>query len=106
MPGWAGRETRAIELALQVDRRRVQRVLRVLAHRMIVRRDGRPDVDRELHRASEAVSAAHDRVDPIRELELDANRFWIPIEAHLMRLAGATALPLEEIKAALVPRVA
>jgi hypothetical protein len=103
MPEWAGREGRAIELALQVDRRRVQRVLRVLAHRMIVRSDGRPDVDRELHRAMEAVSPAHDRVDPIRVLELDANRFWVPIEAHLIRLAGATDLPVHEIKAALVP---
>lgn len=97
---WAGREVRAIELALEVNRRRVQRVLRVLAHRMIVSSDGLPDVDRELHRAMEVMWAAH---DPIRALELDANRFWVPIEAHLIRLAGATELPVPEIKAALVP---
>lgn len=107
MAQWAGREVRAIELALEVDRRRVQRVLRVLAHRMIVRSDGRPDVDRELRRAMEvAASAVYDRADPIRELELDANRFWIPIEAHLIRLAVVTDLPVDEIKAALVPRLA
>jgi hypothetical protein len=42
---------------------------------MIVRSDGLPDVDRELRRTMEVLSAAHDRVDPIRKLELDANRF-------------------------------
>jgi len=105
MAKWAGREVRAIELALKVDRRRVQRVLRVLAYRMIVRNDGVPDVDRELRRAMEAVSVAHDPVDLISELELDANRFWIPTEAHLIRLAIVTDLPVDEIKAALVPRV-
>jgi len=103
MPEWAGREVRAIELMLEVNRRHVQRVLRVLAHRMIVRSDGLPDVERELRRAMEVMWAAHDRVDPIRELELDANRFWVPIEAHLIKLAGATDLPVHEIEAALVP---
>ena len=103
IPEWAGREVRAIELALQVNRRRVQRVLRALAHRMIVRSDGLPDVDGELRRVMEVLSAAHDRVDPIRMLELDANRFWAPIEAHMISLAGAIDLPVHEIKAALVP---
>jgi hypothetical protein len=103
MPAWAGREVRAIELVLAVHRRRVQRVLRVLAHRMIVRSDGRLDVDRELHRATEVLWAAHEPVDPIRQLELDANRFWVPIEAHLRRLAMATNLPVHEIQATLVP---
>ena len=53
--------------------------------------------------SAEVVWAAH---DPIRELELDASRFWIPIEAQLIRLAVLTDLPVDEIKAALVPRVA
>jgi hypothetical protein len=100
MPEWAGRQVRAMEVALEVHRRRVQRVLRVLAHRMIVRSDGLHDADRELQQAMEVVVAAH---DPIRALELDANRFWVPIEAHLVRLAAATDLPVHEIKAALVP---
>jgi hypothetical protein len=100
IPEWAGRDVRAIELALEVRRRRVQRVLRALAHRMIVRSDGLPDVDRELRRAMEVMWAAH---DPIRALEVDANRFWVPIEAHLIRLAGATDLPVHAIKATLVP---
>jgi hypothetical protein len=51
----------------------------------------------------EVVSAAHGHADPIRDLELDANRFWVPIEAHLIGLAVATDLPVREIKAALVP---
>ena len=106
MAEWAGRGVRAIELGLEVDHRRVQRVLRVLACRIVVRVDGLPDVDRELRRAVEVTSAAYKRVDPIRELELDANRFWIPIEAQLIRLAALTDLPVYEIKAALVPRVA
>jgi hypothetical protein len=67
---------------------------------MIVRTDGLHDADSELQRVAEVVWAAH---DPIRALELDANRFWVPIEAHLVRLAGATHLPVHEIKAALVP---
>lgn len=100
MPAWAGREVRAIELALEVHRWRVQRVLRVLAHRMTMRSNGLHDVDRELQRVMEVMSAAH---DPIRALELDANRFWVPIEAHLIRLAGATDLRVHDIKAALVP---
>jgi hypothetical protein len=36
MAYWAGRGVRAIELGLDVDHRRVQRVLRLLAYRMIV----------------------------------------------------------------------
>jgi hypothetical protein len=100
MPEWAGPEVRAIEVTLEVHRRRVQRVLRVLAHRMIVRSDGLHDVDRERQRATEVVWAVP---NPIRALELDANRFWAPIEAHLIRLAVATDLPVYEIKAALVP---
>jgi|SRR2546425_5027940 len=103
MPEWAGTELRAIELMLEVNRRRVQRVLRALAHRVIVRSDGLPDVDGELRQAIEVLAAAHDRVDPIRKLELDANRFWVPIDAHLVRLAAATDLPIEEIEATLVP---
>jgi hypothetical protein len=51
----------------------------------------------------EVLSAAHDTVDPIRNLELDANRFWVPIESHLVGLAAATDLPVHEIKATLVP---
>src|SRR3989442_14513345 len=39
---WAGTELRAIELMLEVNRRRVQRVLRALAHRVIVRSGTRP----------------------------------------------------------------
>jgi hypothetical protein len=66
-----------------VNRRRVQRGLRTLAHRVIVRSDGLLDVDRQLRRTMEVLSAAHDPVDPIRTLELDANRFWVPINAHL-----------------------
>jgi len=93
MPEWAGREVRAIELALEVHLRRVQRVLRVLAHRMIVRSDGLHDADSELQRAIEMVWAAH---DPIRALELDASRFWVPIETHLIKLAGATDLPVHD----------
>jgi hypothetical protein len=103
IPEWAGREVRAIELALEVNRRRVQRVLRALAHRLIVSSDGLPDADRELRRAVEGLSAAHESVDPIRKLELDANRLWVPIEEHLIRLAAATHLPVHEIKATLVP---
>src|SRR5438445_13235776 len=61
MPEWAGPEVRAIELALEVHRRRVQRLLRVLAHRMIVRSDGLHDVDRELKRTTEVVWAAQER---------------------------------------------
>ena len=106
MAEWAGRGVRTIELGLEVDYRRVRRVLRVPAYRIIVRVDGLPDVDRELRRAVEVASAAYNRVDPIRELELDANRFWIPIEAQLIKLAVLTDLPVAEIKAALVPRVA
>jgi len=36
MAEWAGRGVRAIELGLDVDHRRVQRVLRLLAYRMIL----------------------------------------------------------------------
>lgn len=100
MPEWAGHEVRAVELALEVHRRHVQRVLRVLAHRMIVRSDGLHDVDREMQRVMEVMSAAH---DPIRQLELDANRFWVPFDGHLIRLAAATNLPVDEIKAVIVP---
>ncbi len=85
IPEWAGREVRAIELVLEVNRRRF------------------PDVERELRRVVEALSAAHELVDPIRKLELDANRFWVPIDAHVVRLAVATNLPVDEIEATLVP---
>jgi hypothetical protein len=57
-------------------------------------------VARQLKRTVEVVAATH---DPIRALELDASRLWVPVEAHLSRLAVATGLSIHEIKAALVP---
>jgi len=93
-PHRAARELRLLEAVVEVDRRRVVEVLRVLPFRQHVRKDGRLD-------ASAAMQAAVNRLDlferirataaeaQIGELQADANYFWWPTDGQLEALGTA-----------------
>ena len=90
-PGRAGQELRLLEVVVDVDRRRVMDVLRILAVRHRVREDGRLDASAAMRLAVKRLDIL-DRAregDPwtqIEELEADANYFWWPTDAQIEAL--------------------
>ena len=87
-PGRAGQELRLLEVVVDVDRRRVMDVVRILAVRHRVREDGRFDASAAMRLAMKRLDIL-DRAregDPetqIEELEADANYFWWPTDAQI-----------------------
>jgi len=89
-PGRAGQELRLLEV-VDVDRRRVMNVLRVLPVRHRVREDGRLDASAAMRLALKRLdildrARAGDPRTQIEELEADANYFWWPTDAQLEAL--------------------
>jgi hypothetical protein len=104
LPQYAGRDIRYIEAVVEVERRVIRRVLRVLPIRMSVQSDGYIDVDRQMRRAMERMSSSLEPVTAekaIRDLEIDANRFWILNESHWWKLSELLGVSVENLKAAL-----
>ena len=93
-PGRAGQELRLLEVVVDVDRRRVTDVLRILAVRHRVREDGRLDTSAAMRLAMKRLDIL-DRAregDPwtqIEELEADANYFWWPTDAQIEAVGTA-----------------
>ena len=90
-PGRAGHELRLLEVVVDVDRRRVMDVLRVLPVRHHVRADGRLDASTAMRLALKRLdlldrARAGDPRAQIEELEADANYFWWPTDAQLRAL--------------------
>ena len=90
-PGRAGQELRLLEVVVDVDRRRVMNVLRVLPVRHRVREDGRLDASAAMRLALKRLdildrARAGDPRTQIEELEADANYFWWPTDAQLEAL--------------------
>lgn len=90
----AGCELRLFEVLLEVDRRSVFEVLRILPFRQLVRDDGRLDVDAAMRLAFKRLDIlgkdhAFDTRVQIEQLEVDANSFWWPANEHLEALGAA-----------------
>lgn len=91
---WAGQELRLLEVVVDVDRRRVTDVLRILPVRHHVQEDGRLDASGAMRRALKRLEIAErvatgDREAQIEELEADANHFWWPADPQLEALGRA-----------------
>jgi hypothetical protein len=94
LPAHAGQELRLLEVVVDVDRRRVTDVLRILPVRHQVQEDGRLDASGAMRRALKRLEIAErvdagDREAQIEELEADANHFWWPADAQLEALGMA-----------------
>jgi hypothetical protein len=90
----AGQELKLLEVVVDVDRRRVVDVLRILPVRHWVRKDGRLDARAMLQGALKRLDIlervrAGDPLAQIEELETDANHFWLPTEPQLQAVGTA-----------------
>ncbi len=90
----AGRELRLLEVVVEVDRRRVLDVLRILPVRYQAREDGRLDVSAAMRLAMKRLDIlwrldAGDASAQIDQLEADANSFWWPTDTQLETLGTA-----------------
>jgi hypothetical protein len=99
----AGQEVKLVQIALEVDRCSVRRVLSVLPRRMGVRPDGTLDTAAARRQVLEELAERLDPLRPdtperaIRRLERDANRFWELDREHTEALAGAIGCDPEDI---------
>lgn len=89
----AGEELKVVEVVLEVDRRAVCRVVRVVPHRVPVTLDGVLDVETlrriALERFDFTPAVDRDAARVIRQLELDASSFWELDDRHRVALARA-----------------
>lgn len=91
---WAGRELRLLEVVVEVERRRVVDVLRILPVRHQVGEGGRLDMSAAMRRAQKRLGIlwrldAGDASARIDQLEADANSFWWPTDRQLEALGTA-----------------
>jgi hypothetical protein len=92
-PERAGQDLEVVEVTLEVDRRVVRRLLRVLPVRLSVAEDGRLDQEQHSRLALRRLGGMfrEDRSSSLAELigqlEADANYFWEPMSAELASLA-------------------
>jgi hypothetical protein len=92
-PERAGQDLEVVEITLEVDRRVVRRLLRVLPIRLSVADDGRLDQEQHSRLALRRLGCVfrEDRSSSLAELigqlEADANYFWEPTSAELASLA-------------------
>ncbi len=90
----AGRELRLLEVVVEVERRRVVNVLRILPVRYCVGADGRLDTSAAMRLAAKQLDIrwrldAGDASAQIDQLEADANWFWWPTDAQIETLGTA-----------------
>jgi len=97
LPEYAGQELKVIEVAVEVNRRVVEQVIRVLPFRIRVRPNGRLDVRGHAKLAVRRLSLfTEDAVDvehEIAKLQLDANYFWEPEQVHWRALSNLLGIP-------------
>jgi hypothetical protein len=93
-PHRAGRELALLEVILEMERRHVLDVVRILPLRHFVREDGRLDAalaTRIALKRLDMLERLHERAPEaqIAELEADANYLWWPADVHLKALGAA-----------------
>jgi hypothetical protein len=102
LPEYAGQELKVTEVALAVNRRVVEQVIRVLPFRIRVRPNGRLDVRGHAKLAVRRLSLfTEDAVDvehEIARLELDANYFWEPEQVHWRALSEILGVPRSRLE--------
>ena len=101
---YAGRDLKWVEVVVEVERRAIRRVLRVLPFRITFDTSGRVDMMRREALARERI--AHADKPPtveslIRDLELDANYFWVLGESHWRKLSEVLRVSVDDLKSTL-----
>ena len=102
LPEYAGQELKVIEVAVKVNGRVVEQVIRVLPFRIRVRPNGRLDVRGHsklaVRRFSLFTEDAMDVEHEIAKLELDANYFWEPEQVHWRALSSLLGVPRSQLE--------
>jgi hypothetical protein len=100
---YAGRDLKWVEVVVEVERRAIRRVLRVLPFRITFDTNGRAKMTLAMERISHAYKPP--TVESlIRDLELDANYFWVLAESHWSKLSEALRVSVHDLKSAPVSR--
>jgi hypothetical protein len=101
---YAGRDLKWVEVVVEVERRSIRRVLRVLPIRTNFDSTGRADMMRRDAVALERISRSYKpptTENLIRQLELDANYFWVLAETHWRKLSELLRVSVDDLKSAL-----
>jgi hypothetical protein len=97
LPEYAGRGLKVIEVAVRMNGRVIEQVLRILPFRIRVRTNGYLDTRGHAKLAVRRLSLfTEDAVDvehEIARLELDANYFWEPEQVHWRALSEILGVP-------------
>ena len=100
---YAGRDLKWVEVVVEVERRAIRRVLRVLPFRITFDTNGRVKM---MRRALAMERISHADKPPtveslIRDLELDANYFWVLGESHWRKLSEVLRVSVDDLKSTL-----
>jgi hypothetical protein len=100
-PEYAGQELKVMELALEVDRTKILRVLRVLPYRTRFDAEGRPHRD-ELWKAKKRMARTLESKLPTAEeqiahLQEDASHFWEPTDTEWAQAAGLLGVLVSDL---------
>ena len=100
---YAGRELMWVVVFVEVERRAIRRVLRVLPFRITFDTNGRAKM---MRRALAMERISHADKPPtveslIRDLELDANYFWVLGESHWRKLSEVLRVSVDDLKSTL-----
>jgi hypothetical protein len=104
---YAGRDLKWVEVVVEVERRAIRRVLRVLPFRITFDTNGRRIKTMRRALAMERISHAYKPATVeslIRDLELDANYFWVLAESHWRKLSEVLRVSVRDLKSAPVSR--
>jgi len=94
---------KTLSVTLEIERRLILRVVRILPIRVRTKDSGRVDLRAAKERM---VAAMGDYINPqtderaIARLQRDASYFWVPSEAHWLALSRLLGLPVDELKRA------
>jgi hypothetical protein len=100
---YAVRDLKWVEVVVEVERRAIRRVLRVLPFRITFDTNGRAKMMVAMERISHAYKPP--TVESlIRDLELDANYFWVLAESHWRKLREVLRVSVHDLKSAPVSR--
>jgi hypothetical protein len=103
-PECAGQEVKLMEVALEVDRTRILRVLSALPHRVQFTADGRPNPD-DPWNAKTRIERAFTSTSPtaeeqIEHLQADASYFWEPTENEWAKAAYLIGVRVADLRKA------
>jgi len=98
---YAGRDLKWVEVVVEAERRAIRRALRVLPIRITFDSTGRAHMVRRAVAAMEQISQPLTTENLIRQLELDANYFWVLAESHWQKLSELLRVSVDDLKSAL-----